>query len=251
MNITAHGRHYLGAAIGSSDFVKFLAKSTMSGTCNCQTWLKLQWLSPKLCMQPSYMVLSTNSSRTNPGIDQLSEPVEETIRTCLIPAWTGSGAPNNEERSLLALPVRLGGLGVPNPTCLASLEYSSSVKISAALTQSIIDQQPEYTYVIYTDQCQAKETVQCERCKESTMSAKTLKACTSSTLQRAMKLAQAKGSSSLLLALPLQEYGLTPYIKALSGMHSPSDTDGHLPTYQPTVPAELHVACQLSMLSPA
>ena len=83
------------------------------------------------------------------------------------------------------------------------------VKISAALTQAIIDQQPEYTYKIYTDQCQAKETVQHERREKSTMSAKTLKACTSPTLQRAMELAQEKGSSGWLLALPLQEYGLT------------------------------------------
>ena len=128
---------------------------------------------------------------------------------------------------------------------LALLEYSSSVKISAALTQAAIDQQPEYTYEIYTDQCQAKETVQRERCEKSTMSAKMLKACTSSTLQRAMELVQENGSSSWLLALPLQEYGLTPYIKAFSGMHSPSDTDGHLPTYQPTVPCG--VICSMSV----
>ena len=47
-------------------------------------------------------------------------------------------------------------LGVQNSTCLASLEYASLVKISAALTQVIFDQQPECTYDIYTDQCQAK-----------------------------------------------------------------------------------------------
>ena len=39
-----------------------------------------------------------------------------------------------------------------------------------------------------------------------------------------------------------------PYIKELSGTYLPSDTNGYLPTYQPTAPAEL--ACQSSSTCP-
>ena len=104
--------------------------------------------------------------RTNPGIDQLLEPIEKIIRTLLIPAWTGKDSPNNDVRALFALPVRLGGLGITNLTLTASFEYTS-VKISAALSQAIVDQQLEYTYEIYNDQCHTKDSVKQERQKRS------------------------------------------------------------------------------------
>ena len=103
----------------------------------------------------------------NPGIDQLLEPIEKIIRTLLIPAWTGKDSPNDDVRALFALPVLLGGLGITNLTLTASFEYTSSVKISAALSQVIVDQQLEYTYEIYNDQCHTKDSVKQERQKRS------------------------------------------------------------------------------------
>ena len=45
-------------------------------------------------------------------------------------AICGRPAQNDELRDLLALPCRLGGLGIPNPTCTASKEYSASKAIA-------------------------------------------------------------------------------------------------------------------------
>ena len=39
------------------------------------------------------------------------------------------------ERDLLALPVRMGGLGLTNPSQTAASEYAASVKITAPLVE--------------------------------------------------------------------------------------------------------------------
>ena len=84
------------------------------------------------------------------------------------------------------------------------------MKISAALSQAIVDQQLEYTSEIYNDQCHVKDSVKQGRQKRSSEGASILKSVLSLTLLRAMELAaQEKGSSSWLSALPLKEYGLT------------------------------------------
>ena len=47
------------------------------------------------------------------------------------------------ERELLALPVRMGGLGLTNPSASARAEYLASVKVSAFLVSKIIAQSHE------------------------------------------------------------------------------------------------------------
>ena len=44
------------------------------------------------------------------------------------------------DRDILALPVRLGGLGMTNPCLDANLEQSSSVKVTIPLVQQIVAQ---------------------------------------------------------------------------------------------------------------
>ena len=48
-----------------------------------------------------------------------------------------------EERDLLELPVRLGGLGLVNPARTASQEYEASIKITGPLVRQIIKQAHE------------------------------------------------------------------------------------------------------------
>ena len=62
-------------------------------------------------------------SRTIPNIGDHLQHLEDIIRTQLIPALMGRAAPSESERMLLALPARLGGLGIINPTDLSASEY--------------------------------------------------------------------------------------------------------------------------------
>ena len=50
--------------------------------------------------------------------EDLLQPLENAVSHNLIPALTGQPAPNEKIRALLALPIRLGGMGLVNPTRL-------------------------------------------------------------------------------------------------------------------------------------
>ena len=67
--------------------------------------------------------------------------MEDVIRTELIPAMLGCGAPGDPERAMLALPARLGGLGLTNPVHLTDC-YDHSVKLTAPLAEQIKEQTP-------------------------------------------------------------------------------------------------------------
>ena len=57
----------------------------------------------------------------------------------LIPAITERKY-NQLDRNILALPVRLGGLGLENPSFEARREYTSSVKVTKPLMEQIVSQ---------------------------------------------------------------------------------------------------------------
>ena len=54
--------------------------------------------------------------RTTPDIDQLLSPLENLIRSRLLPAVCGQSPPNDLVRDLLGLPPRLGGIGISDPS---------------------------------------------------------------------------------------------------------------------------------------
>ena len=64
------------------------------------------------------------------------------IANVLIPYITGHNC-TQVVRELLALPVRMGGMGLTNPSQIAALEYVASTKISGPLAQQIKSQTHE------------------------------------------------------------------------------------------------------------
>ena len=53
------------------------------------------------------------------------------IHSCFIPALTGQPPPGEHIREILALPTRLGGLGLTNPIASAKEQRAASQLISA------------------------------------------------------------------------------------------------------------------------
>ena len=72
--------------------------------------------------------------RTGPGISQFLYPLEETVRNKFIPLITGGHICSNNERQLLPLPTRYGGLAIPKFYGLAETEFENSRKIMSELT---------------------------------------------------------------------------------------------------------------------
>ena len=67
------------------------------------------------------------------------QPMEETIHLEFMPSLTGRSPPTDEERDLLALPARFGGLGLTNPTTLTH-KYANYKRLSNPLSSLILYQ---------------------------------------------------------------------------------------------------------------
>ena len=107
------------------------------------------------------------------------------------------------ERWLLALPARLGGLGLLNPSHLSTTEYSASMKVTQPLEDHIIKQDEKYGYGILQDQLSAKSKVHKSKREQHSNAASTLKDIFPRSLAHAMDHSQEKWCS----VLPLDEYG--------------------------------------------
>ena len=81
--------------------------------------------------------------RTISGIEHLFRPLEAMIREKLIPALVGRQV-SDVERRIFALPVRLGGMGIVNPT-KSSVEFSASTNITENLTRIIYNQEADFS----------------------------------------------------------------------------------------------------------
>ena len=77
--------------------------------------------------------------RTLPDIEDL-ETLERAIADVLIPSITDYHCTKPSERDLLALPARLGGLGIINPSLDADLQYQASMKTTTPLVEKIVSQ---------------------------------------------------------------------------------------------------------------
>ena len=114
INITPDGKPYLGTPLGSSEFTESFIRNKVQG------WSKdLPKLTAIAHNHPhaAYAALVHGLvdrwaylARTTPNIGPLFQPLEDIIRSKLIPALSGRPAPSDQERALLALPARLGGL---------------------------------------------------------------------------------------------------------------------------------------------
>ena len=74
-----------------------------------------------------------NISRTIPNIQDLLRSLEIAIHQHFIPALTGREPCSVAERDLLALPARLGGLGLTNPTSESAHAFEASKSITLQL----------------------------------------------------------------------------------------------------------------------
>ena len=141
----------------------------------------------------------TYAMRTIPNTSQLLQPVENAIRNMLIPALTEQQQISDADRNLIALPIRLGGLGIPNPCQYAQHEFENSIKLTKSLAEAIIEQAATASdnAVSRNLVSKANATRQANKYKEIL---KTLP----KRQQKQIQLSQQKGASSWLTALPIE-----------------------------------------------
>ena len=73
--------------------------------------------------------------RTIPGVETLLQPLEDSIKDTFIPSMCNGHQVNAVERELLALPPRMGGLGLINRVKMANQEFANSQNLTHQLVE--------------------------------------------------------------------------------------------------------------------
>ena len=108
---------------------------------------------------------------------------------------------------MLALPARLGGLGILDPCRTSALHYSTCETISAPLVRLILDQSETYAPEIKEAQARMRNNARKFHRQYEARTANDLKEDLSTKLQKALTICSEKGASSWLSALPISEHG--------------------------------------------
>ena len=145
--------------------------------------------------------------RTIPNIDDQLQPFEDAIRHKFLPSLTGQTELSDETRDLMALPVRLGGLGIINPTKNNTSHHQSSENITAPLVSLILEQSHTYHQEAKAEQLRAKKEAVKQHKQRDTAAAVELEDSLPNNMKRAMQVSSEKGASSWLATLPIAEHG--------------------------------------------
>ena len=158
VNVTSDGRPYLGAAVRSVEYVENYVESKVSSS-NLTTIAKTQPHAAYSALTHGLSSKWTYLSRTVPNICNLLKPLDDTLRTKLIPTLTGRPPPSVLECALFALPARMGGLGITTPSKQADQEHLSSLLVTSALQDHILSQDEAYGYEVIAKQLESKAIV--------------------------------------------------------------------------------------------
>ena len=214
VKITIEGDKHLGAAIGTTEFREKYVKTQV------EKWkAEIERLSEIAKAEPhaaySAFIFGIQHRwnflmRTVPHISNWLDPLEQTIRHKLIPALTEGHVLTDEERGVVALPPRLGGLGIPNPCGQAEYEHQNSMKLTRQLTQRIVAQDDFGEIDLAEQMTITREITKAREGKQKGESERLkMNMARNPDMIRRLNMAQEVGASNWLTALPIRAKGFS------------------------------------------
>ena len=210
IQITTEGRKYLGGFVG-----------TREGAINYVNTLQEEWLEQleeltkiaKSEPQAAYSAFTagfrhkiTYFIRTIPNLAEVLLPLDKMVDEKFIPAISEGHVISADDRKLLSLPVRMGGLGIPMFGESSNREFQNSLTITEKLRANIVAQES-----MYVQDREAEKAVELkikqERKTYQENLLTSLREKMSKEQLRGNDIAQMKGASSWLTSLPLQHEG--------------------------------------------
>ena len=94
-----------------------------------------------------------------PNIGDELCPLDDVLKSVLLPALTGRPPPGDLESASFALPAQLGGLEIRIPSKAADDKVQPSLLVTSSLKDHILRQDREYRYEIIAEQVQSKTTI--------------------------------------------------------------------------------------------
>ena len=110
-------------------------------------------------------------------------------------------------RDLLALPDRVGGLGLISPKKDAVSQFCTSVKVTTPLVEQSLHQLKEYSLEAVQELLEIKNEIRHEKQTNLTRMESSVSESLCITLKKAKELASEKGASSWFTTLPIAEHG--------------------------------------------
>ena len=211
IQLTKLRREYLGSAIGSADFSEAFVKVKIEGwTYEIEQLSEISKTHPHAAYATYTHGLSHKWKfllRTMPNIGNLLTPLETAVRHSLIPSITGKNDLNDHMRRILALPTRLGGLGLDNPPSESDFEYSVSCKVCNPISKLILQQSGQLNSDTFEKQRKARSAVRQERRQAAAEDTRLLLEELPEDSKRMVNLAAEKSASNWLSVLPVAEQG--------------------------------------------
>ena len=211
VNITTRGKKHLGAVIGETDYkVEFVENIVQKWVDQVTVLSQIATFEPQAaytafvtCLRHRY----TFYMRTISDISTILRPLEQAIKHKLIPALTEGRQCTSDERLLLSLPVRLGGMGLINPCKISDAEYEASKHATTSLTQAIIRQQVDLPENFTSETKNAKAEIRQRRRADQKQTLEQLKLRMTSDQVRTNEINCEKGASNWLTTLPFEDKG--------------------------------------------
>ena len=209
VKITTAGKKHLGAAIGTIDYrEEFMTSLVRKWVDQIETLSKIAAFEPHTayaaftsCIRHRY----TYYMRTIPNISQLLEPLEQVIRTKFLPALLEGRSVTDDERKLLSLPPRLGGMGIIIPTRISDREFELSKSATKLLSDAIILQQKELPTDFEIKSREAKHHIRKLRRDDQASVLENIRDGMTVEQKRGNEICREKGASNWLTALPIDE----------------------------------------------
>ena len=216
--ITCDGRPILGSPLGTADYVSSWIESKVDQlVCELTTLQEVSKAHP----QEAYSALThglmghwTYLSRTCSDIGSAFHPIENFLCSKLLPSLTSLDPPNDVFRELFALPCRHGGLGIPNPEQLSPVQYHNSLFVCRPIVDLTISQESVIPYEAFASQSNAKTSIHTTNRQLAKQQSESVRTLLSPQLQRLFDIANEKGVSSWLTALPISEHGFNLHKRA-------------------------------------
>ena len=168
VNITSHGRPYLGAPLGSLEFIEDHINSKVGEwTASITILSEIASSQPHAAYSALKHGLSSKWSYLSTVTCHLLSPLDIALRRKLLSVLTGRPTPNDQECALFALPTQLVGLGIRIPSKNAEKELQYSLQAMSSLVDNILEQNQDYGFDITERQLQSKASIRSRMMKRT------------------------------------------------------------------------------------
>ena len=144
VNITVEGQSYLGGFIGNdvgkSKHINIILEQWIKQIENLSIIARYESQAAYSAFVAGFKHKLTYYIRVTNEIAPFIEQLDHIINTKFLPAITEGHEFSEDERQLISLPVRLGGLGIPVFSKICATEHENSKCMSAQLSNEIMEQ---------------------------------------------------------------------------------------------------------------